>query len=88
MIPLFFPRMAGGPAAWGEALKIIMIMMMIMIMMIILRASPRAAGPLAIRGKKRGIIALVVLVMGVVVIITFVVVVVAVAAVALRKEQT
>ena len=35
----------------------------------ILRASPRAAGPLALRGKKRGIIALVVLVMGVVVII-------------------
>ena len=41
----------------------------------ILRASPRAAGPLALRGKKRGIIALVVLVMGVVVIIIFVVVV-------------
>ena len=35
-------------------------------MIIILRASPRAAGPLALRGKKRGIIALVVLVMGVV----------------------
>ena len=36
----------------------------------ILRASPRAAGPTALRRKKRGFIALVVLVMGVVVIIT------------------
>ena len=40
-----------------------------MIRFVILRASPRAAGPLAIRGKKRGIIALVALAMGVVVII-------------------
>ena len=39
----------------------------------ILRASPRAAGPLALQRKKRGIIALVVLVMGVVVVIIIII---------------